>query len=53
MWIRAGGGVGQPMLIIFKFYNINIKSAKLIKYSRTVQYLGETQEVVHFHLNIP
>ena len=30
MRIRAGGGV-QPLWIIFKFYNIIIKSAKLNK----------------------
>ena len=31
MWIRAGGGVGQPMWIIIKFYNIIIKSANVDK----------------------
>ena len=30
MWIRVGGG-GQPMWIIFKFYNIIIKSANMDK----------------------
>ena len=29
MWIRAGGGGYQPMWIIFKFYNIIIKSANV------------------------
>ena len=31
MWIRAGGGGVQPMLIIFSFYNIIIKSANVDK----------------------
>ena len=32
MWIRAGGGGrGQPMWIIIKFYNIIIKSANVTK----------------------
>ena len=31
MWIRAGGGGGQPMWIIFKFYNVIIKSANMDK----------------------
>ena len=33
MWIRAGGGKGggQPMWIIFKFYNIIIKFANMDK----------------------
>ena len=31
MWIRAGGGGGQPMWIIFKFYDIIIKSANVDK----------------------
>ena len=31
MWIRAGGGGGKPMWIIFKFYNIIIKSANVNK----------------------
>ena len=31
MWISVGGGGGQPMLIIFKFYNIIIKSANMDK----------------------
>ena len=31
MWIRARGGGGQPMWIIFRFYNIIIKSANMDK----------------------
>ena len=31
MWMRAGGGGGQPMWIIFKCYNIIIKSANVDK----------------------
>ena len=31
MWIRAAEGGGQPMWIIFKFYNILIKSANVDK----------------------
>ena len=31
MWIRAGGGGDQLMRIIFKFYNIIIKSAHVDK----------------------
>ena len=31
MWIRARGGGGQSMWIIFKFYNIIIKSASVDK----------------------
>ena len=31
MWIRVGGGGGQPMWIIFNFYNIIIKSANVDK----------------------
>ena len=31
MWIRVGGGGGQPMWIIFTFYNIILKSAKVHK----------------------
>ena len=33
MWIRAGGGGrgGQPMWIIFSFYNIIIKTANVDK----------------------
>ena len=32
MWIRAGGGGGcQTMWIIFRFYNIIIKSANVDK----------------------
>ena len=31
MWIRAGGGGGQPIWIILKFYNIIIKSANVDK----------------------
>ena len=31
MLIRVGGGVGQPMWILFKFYNIIIKSANVDK----------------------
>ena len=31
MWIRAAGGGGQLMWIIFKFYNIIIKSANVDK----------------------
>ena len=35
MWIRAGGGGrGQPMWIIFKYYNIIIKSDKVVKLVR-------------------
>ena len=29
MWIRAGGGGGQPMWIILKFHNIIIKPANM------------------------
>ena len=29
MWIRVGGGGGQPMWTIFKFYNSIIKSANV------------------------
>ena len=31
MWIRVGWVGGQPMWIIFKFYNIIIKSANVDK----------------------
>ena len=31
MWIRVGGGVGQPMWIIFNFFDIIIKSANVDK----------------------
>ena len=31
MWIREGGGWGQPMWIIIKFYNNIIKSANVDK----------------------
>ena len=31
MWIRAGGGGGQLMWIIIKFYNVIVKSANVDK----------------------
>ena len=31
MWIKAGGRGGQPIWIIFTFYNIIIKSANMDK----------------------
>ena len=40
MWIRVEGGVGQRMWIIFKFYNIIIKSVNMDKGGRGVKRLS-------------
>ena len=41
MWIRSGGGGGQPMWIIIKFHNIFIKSANMDKGG------GGSQALIH------